>query len=180
MLKRSHLMKLIDKEMSSEDPTAELDERIAAVALKNKIAAGPPVGSGISADNWSSWHEYGWLCCPMKPKTTCCKPGCKIGIGCEAMAVCGLAGDGTPLAHAARPACCANTREGHPCRNKVVPGKRRCKYHGGLSTGPRTPEGRARIAAAQRRRWGKNATPLVVDRYQESKTEEDGCSFMSI
>ena len=27
-------------------------------------------------------------------------------------------------------------------------GKRRCRLHGGLSTGPKTPEGRARIAAA--------------------------------
>ncbi|MEC7379690.1 MAG: HGGxSTG domain-containing protein [Pseudomonadota bacterium] len=27
-------------------------------------------------------------------------------------------------------------------------GKRRCRLHGGMSTGPRTPEGRARIAAA--------------------------------
>ena len=36
---------------------------------------------------------------------------------------------------------------------RVVPGKRRCRFHGGLSTGPRTMEGRARIAEAQRRRW---------------------------
>jgi len=35
----------------------------------------------------------------------------------------------------------------------VVPGKRRCRLHGGLSTGPQTPEGKARIAAAQRERW---------------------------
>jgi hypothetical protein len=28
-----------------------------------------------------------------------------------------------------------------------------CKFHGGKSTGPRTPEGRARIAEVQRRRW---------------------------
>jgi hypothetical protein len=27
------------------------------------------------------------------------------------------------------------------------------KFHGGLSTGPKTPEGRARIAEAQRKRW---------------------------
>ena len=49
--------------------------------------------------------------------------------------------------------CGAKTRKGTSCRNKSEPGKRRCKFHGGFSTGPRTPEGRARIAEAQRRRW---------------------------
>jgi len=59
------------------------------------------------------------------------------------------------LAKAARRrvVCGAKTRKGTPCRNKSEPGKRRCKFHGGKSTGPRTPEGRARIAEAQRRRW---------------------------
>jgi hypothetical protein len=52
-----------------------------------------------------------------------------------------------------RPRCCAKTRAGVPCITRVVPGKRRCRFHGGLSTGPRTTEGRARIAEAQRRRW---------------------------
>ena len=33
------------------------------------------------------------------------------------------------------------------------PRKARCRFHGGLSTGPRTDQGRARIAEAQRRRW---------------------------
>ena len=52
-----------------------------------------------------------------------------------------------------RVTCGAKTRQGSACRNKSEPGKRRCKFHGGKSTGPRTPEGRARIAEAQRRRW---------------------------
>ena len=49
--------------------------------------------------------------------------------------------------------CGATTRKGQPCRLKSEPGRRRCKFHGGRSTGPKTPEGRARIAEAQRRRW---------------------------
>ncbi|WP_354540881.1 HGGxSTG domain-containing protein [Roseovarius sp. MBR-6] len=49
--------------------------------------------------------------------------------------------------------CGAETRKGTPCRAKPLPGKRRCKFHGGMSTGPRTPEGRERIAEAQRQRW---------------------------
>jgi hypothetical protein len=49
--------------------------------------------------------------------------------------------------------CGARTRKGAPCQAQPVPGKRRCKLHGGASTGPRSTEGRARIADAQRRRW---------------------------
>ena len=52
-----------------------------------------------------------------------------------------------------RQLCGARTRKGHPCKAKALPGKRRCKFHGGMSTGPRTREGRQRIAEAQRRRW---------------------------
>jgi hypothetical protein len=36
---------------------------------------------------------------------------------------------------------------------RVEFGKARCRFHGGLSTGPKTEAGRARIAEAQRRRW---------------------------
>jgi transcriptional regulator with XRE-family HTH domain len=53
----------------------------------------------------------------------------------------------------ARVVCGANTRKGTPCRASSEPGRRRCKFHGGMSTGPRTEVGRARIAAAQRKRW---------------------------
>jgi hypothetical protein len=61
-----------------------------------------------------------------------------------------------PLRRKYWPRCGARTRQGQPCRMAVVVlGKRRCKFHGGLSTGPRTEAGRARIAAAQRRRWEK-------------------------
>lgn len=49
--------------------------------------------------------------------------------------------------------CAARTRKGQPCRLKSEPGRNRCKFHGGKSTGPKTAEGKARIAAAQRARW---------------------------
>lgn len=49
--------------------------------------------------------------------------------------------------------CMALTRSGTECRAGRVPGKNRCRNHGGLSTGPVTPEGRKRIAEAQKRRW---------------------------
>lgn len=38
-------------------------------------------------------------------------------------------------------------RDGLPCQSKSEPGKRRCKYHGGRSTGPMTVEGKARALA---------------------------------
>ena len=52
--------------------------------------------------------------------------------------------------------CGATTRKGKACLNLSEPGKRRCKFHGGKSTGPKTAEGRERIAAAQRLRWAKH------------------------
>jgi hypothetical protein len=39
-----------------------------------------------------------------------------------------------------------------PCRCKAL-AIGRCKFHGGLSTGPKTAEGQAKIAEAQRKRW---------------------------
>lgn len=51
--------------------------------------------------------------------------------------------------------CGAKTRAGHPCRNRAIFESGRCKNHGGMSTGPRTPEGRERIAEAQRQRWAR-------------------------
>ena len=45
----------------------------------------------------------------------------------------------------------ARSRGGAPCQCKVVPGRTRCKLHGGMSTGPKTPEGRARTSEGARR-----------------------------
>jgi hypothetical protein len=44
--------------------------------------------------------------------------------------------------------CGAKTRAGTPCQNPAIKDRSRCKLHGGRSTGPRTPEGKARVAAA--------------------------------
>src|SRR5229473_5885103 len=54
----------------------------------------------------------------------------------------GLSHTGLPLKRKFRPRCCAKTRAGAPCIMRVVPGKRRCRFHGGLSTGPKTKAGR--------------------------------------
>jgi len=67
-----------------------------------------------------------------------------------------------------RPKCGARCRDGHACRAPAVwdfehdrPRNGRCRVHGGLSTGPRTEEGKQRsregarrggLVAAERRR----------------------------
>ncbi|WP_119460646.1 HGGxSTG domain-containing protein [Rhodospirillaceae bacterium SYSU D60014] len=51
------------------------------------------------------------------------------------------------------PVCGAKRKKGGRCLMRPAAENGRCKYHGGLSTGARTAEGRARIAEAQRRRW---------------------------
>jgi hypothetical protein len=45
--------------------------------------------------------------------------------------------------------CLSRTRSGGLCQRAGSPKNGRCHLHGGNSTGPRTEEGRARIAAAQ-------------------------------
>lgn len=43
-----------------------------------------------------------------------------------------------------RPPCGARTRTGTPCQGGKIPGRKRCRWHGGLSTGPRTAAGKQR------------------------------------
>lgn len=75
-------------------------------------------------------------------------------LGWEARHIAGAPG-GPAIPPAERPTCGAKTRSGGTCARKVIPGKIRCRFHGGKSTGPRPPEDRARIAEAQRKRWAK-------------------------
>ena len=52
------------------------------------------------------------------------------------------------------PRCGAKTRRGTPCQGPAVRDKRRCRMHGGLSTGPRTPEG---LVRSRRANWKHGA-----------------------
>jgi hypothetical protein len=54
----------------------------------------------------------------------------------------------------------ARSRGGEPCRSKVVPGRTRCRLHGGLSTGPRTAEGKARSAGGTKRYYAERRSRL--------------------
>jgi hypothetical protein len=48
------------------------------------------------------------------------------------------------------PRCGARTRAGTVCRAPAVRRRKRCRLHGGASTGPRTPEG---LERSRRARW---------------------------
>lgn len=54
-----------------------------------------------------------------------------------------------------RQRCGARTRspDGAPCKSKVVKDSARCRLHGGLSTGPRTPEGKQRCIQGVRKHF---------------------------
>lgn len=51
-----------------------------------------------------------------------------------------------------KPRCGRTTQSGALCKAPAVEGKSRCRVHGGNS-GPKSLEGRERIADAQRKRW---------------------------
>jgi hypothetical protein len=71
-----------------------------------------------------------------------------------------------------RPKCGARTISGRPCQAQALKPSGRCFRHGGLSTGPRTPEGKARQRQAaketmrriwQERRRGERPMPNISD-----------------
>ena len=61
--------------------------------------------------------------------------------------------------------CGAKTRQGTPCQNPAIKDRARCKLHGGKSTGPRTADGKARVAAAHTKH-GRRSRAFVETRKQ--------------
>ena len=59
--------------------------------------------------------------------------------------------------------CSVRTRQGTACQKPPMKGKKRCKFHGGLSIGPKTLEGKARIAQAHYRH-GRRSKKFVEAR----------------
>jgi hypothetical protein len=65
--------------------------------------------------------------------------------------------------------CGAKNRRGLPCLGRPATERNgRCRFHGGLSTGPKTPETRAKSIAAMQaghRRWRAASTkgPILPD-----------------
>src|SRR5271166_1563680 len=72
---------------------------------------------------------------------------------------------GNPTLHLV-PRCGARTRAGCPCRAPAVRGKRRCRMHGGRSTGPRTPKGLEDMRAARTIHGRAGAGPRAEKRYR--------------
>jgi hypothetical protein len=70
------------------------------------------------------------------------------------------------------PRCGARNRKGNPCQCPAMPNGK-CRLHGGLSTGPRTPEGIERIRQA-RTKHGRFSTVALAERrrVRESKRAE--------
>ena len=67
-------------------------------------------------------------------------------------------------ANLARVICGARRRrDGKPCQGLSVPGKLRCKWHGGASPGPKTDEGRARSLANLRQNRSRDAGSALTN-----------------
>ncbi|MHB1077364.1 HGGxSTG domain-containing protein [Thiobacillus sp.] len=54
--------------------------------------------------------------------------------------------------------CGARTRAGTPCKQKAIYANGRCKFHGGLSTGPKTEAGKEQ-ARINGRHGGRRRKP---------------------
>ena len=67
-----------------------------------------------------------------------------------------------------RQPCAATTRTGGLCQNHPVRGKARCRMHGGASTGPRTAEGRERIAAAHFKH-GRRRRSVIAEQIRRNR-----------
>lgn len=69
------------------------------------------------------------------------------------------------------PRCGAKTRRGTPCQGPAMKNGR-CRVHGGLSTGPRTPEGLERCKMA---RWkhGRRSMAAIAERRQAAEARRE-------
>ena len=65
--------------------------------------------------------------------------------------------------------CLAKTRAGGVCQLAGNPKNGRCHLHGGASTGPKTAEGRARIAAAHYRHGKRSKAFKAAQRANNAK-----------
>ncbi|WP_118181290.1 HGGxSTG domain-containing protein [Paraburkholderia phosphatilytica] len=72
-----------------------------------------------------------------------------------------------------RAPCKAKTRTGAPCKAKAVAGRDVCRVHGGLSTGPKTDEGKQAISQNGRTHglYGRFLTEEEKARHDDVKSE---------
>jgi hypothetical protein len=60
-----------------------------------------------------------------------------------------------------RKICGAKNRKGLPCQCKLLLNGGKCKFHGGMSTGPRTEAGKKKSIEALRLGWLKWRTKVI-------------------
>ena len=65
--------------------------------------------------------------------------------------------------------CGVRTRTGNACRCKALRNKR-CKYHGGLSTGPKTKEGKQRVSM-NLKKWRESFKHFAISNCQSALKE---------
>lgn len=68
--------------------------------------------------------------------------------------------------------CGARNRRGHPCRQRELFPNGRCRFHGGLSTGPKTTEGRVRSLSNLAKRWAGRTKSPAFDCDLNARREE--------
>ena len=68
--------------------------------------------------------------------------------------------------------CGAKTRRGTACQSPANKRNGRCRLHGGQSTGPKTAEGRAKIAAANTT-TGQHTKAKIVRRREDAKVAKE-------
>ncbi len=61
--------------------------------------------------------------------------------------------------------CLAKTRSGKLCQKHPIAGRTRCRLHGGLSTGPKTPEGKAACVAAHWKHGRRSKAHIEARRF---------------
>lgn len=70
--------------------------------------------------------------------------------------------------------CGAKTRAGTPCQSRALYRSGRCKNHGGLSTGPRSAEGKARVARNGTMPKRRKAKPIATtENFRSDLTKPD-------
>ena len=68
--------------------------------------------------------------------------------------------------------CGAKTRRGTPCQRPARRVTGRCRLHGGRSTGAKTQEGRAKIAAANMTN-GQHTKAMIAKRKEDAKIAKE-------
>ena len=121
------------------------NDALAAIDAKRGPDYPPNTNGGVLDAIVTEWAELTGINKRKVGKVRAAKSPARTGITRTVRAG---AKDSDRRATTARVRCGAKRRrDGQPCEALSVPGKRRCKWHGGCSTGPRTPEGRARALA---------------------------------